>query len=209
MKALRLKRPGGLEDLLPVDIEDPGSPGPGQIRVRLHASSLNYHDLAVVSGRLPVSDNRIPMSDGAGFVETVGDGVTDFAPGDLVVSCFFPLWHRCRRLFRNTGRWHRRLRSRGRGRTRDLVYARTKRIYSKPSCNADHCRPDRVARLDRGWWAEGRRCRATTWNGRCLGIRVAAREGHLCDGNYHLLIRPETRQGQGTRRRSYYQLPID
>ena len=92
MKALRLKRPGGLEDLLPVDIEDPGSPGPGQIRVRLHASSLNYHDLAVVSGRLPVSDNRIPMSDGAGFVEEVGDGVTDFAPGDLVVSCFFPLW---------------------------------------------------------------------------------------------------------------------
>jgi len=175
MKALRLKRPGGLEDLLPVDIEDPGSPGPGQIRVRLHASSLNYHDLAVVSGRLPVSDNRIPMSDGAGFVETVGDGVTDFAPGDLVVSCFFPLWHRCRRLFRNTGRWHRRLRSRGRGRTRDLVYARTKRIYSKPSCNADHCRPDRMARLDRRWWAEGRRCRATTWNGRCLGIRVAAR----------------------------------
>jgi NADPH:quinone reductase-like Zn-dependent oxidoreductase len=46
----------------------------------------------VVSGRIPVSDNRIPMSDGAGFAEAIGDGVTDFAPGDLVVSCFFPRW---------------------------------------------------------------------------------------------------------------------
>jgi NADPH:quinone reductase-like Zn-dependent oxidoreductase len=32
------------------------------------------------------------MSDGAGFAEAIGDGVTDFAPGDLVVSCFFPRW---------------------------------------------------------------------------------------------------------------------
>jgi NADPH:quinone reductase-like Zn-dependent oxidoreductase len=32
------------------------------------------------------------MSDGAGLVEAVGDGVTEFAPGDAVVSCFFPQW---------------------------------------------------------------------------------------------------------------------
>jgi NADPH:quinone reductase-like Zn-dependent oxidoreductase len=29
---------------------DPGAPGPGHIRVRLHASSLNFHDYAVVTG---------------------------------------------------------------------------------------------------------------------------------------------------------------
>ena len=35
---------------------------------------------------------RIPMSDGAGEVVAVGMGVTEFAPGDHVVSTFFPTW---------------------------------------------------------------------------------------------------------------------
>ena len=60
--------------------------------MRIEASSLNFHDLGVVSGRRPMPDGRIPMSDGAGHVEAVGEGVTEFAPGDLVVSCFFPDW---------------------------------------------------------------------------------------------------------------------
>jgi NADPH:quinone reductase-like Zn-dependent oxidoreductase len=74
------------------EMPDPGRPGPGQIRVRIEASSLNFHDLGVVLGRRPMPDGRIPMSDGAGHVEAVGEGVTEFAPGDLVVSCFFPDW---------------------------------------------------------------------------------------------------------------------
>ena len=32
------------------------------------------------------------MSDGAGVVEAVGEGVAEFRPGDHVVSCFFPQW---------------------------------------------------------------------------------------------------------------------
>lgn len=92
MKALRLRKPGGLDALDHVEMEDPGVPGPGAMRVRIHASSLNYHDLGVVSGRMPAADGRIPMSDGAGVVEAVGEGVTEFAPGDAVVSCFFPFW---------------------------------------------------------------------------------------------------------------------
>ena len=32
------------------------------------------------------------MSDGAGIVEAVGDGVSEFKVGDHVVSCFFPNW---------------------------------------------------------------------------------------------------------------------
>lgn len=92
MKAIKLAAPGGLDRLALVDMPDPGAPGPGEIRVRLRASSLNYHDLGVVSGRAPASDGRIPMSDGAGEVEAVGQGVDEFAPGDLVVSCFFPHW---------------------------------------------------------------------------------------------------------------------
>jgi NADPH:quinone reductase-like Zn-dependent oxidoreductase len=46
----------------------------------------------VVLGWLPAADGRIPMSDGAGVVEAVGAGVTEFRAGDRVVSCFFPGW---------------------------------------------------------------------------------------------------------------------
>ncbi len=91
MQTMRLKQPGGLDNLV-LENTDPVTPGPGQIRVRNHASSLNFHDYAVVSGLLPVADGRIPMSDGAGTVEEIGEGVTDFDVGDKVMSCFFPNW---------------------------------------------------------------------------------------------------------------------
>jgi NADPH:quinone reductase-like Zn-dependent oxidoreductase len=92
MKALTLAKPGGLDKLSLVDLPDPGAPGAGEIRVRIHASSLNFHDLGVVTGRMPSADGRIPMSDGAGVVEAVGAGVVALAPGDRVVSLFFPDW---------------------------------------------------------------------------------------------------------------------
>ncbi len=92
MQAIQLRQPGGLEKLELVNLPDPGAPGLGEIRVRVRASSLNYHDLAVVSGPSRAADRRIPMSDGAGVVEAVGEGVTEFSPGDRVVSTFFPQW---------------------------------------------------------------------------------------------------------------------
>ena len=58
----------------------------------MHATSLNYHDLQVADGRFPTDDGRVLMSDGAGVVEAVGEGVTDFNLGDHVVSVFFPQW---------------------------------------------------------------------------------------------------------------------
>ena len=91
MKAIRV-RPGGYRNLEVAEIEDPGQPAPGEIRVRLHATSLNYHDYGVVSGRMNPQDGRIPMSDGAGVVEAVGEGASEFAVGDSVVSTFFPTW---------------------------------------------------------------------------------------------------------------------
>ena len=91
MHAIRLAKPGGLENLKLADIETL-EPGSGQIRVRIHASSLNFHDYLVATGLLPVDDGRIPMSDGAGLVEAVGPGVTEFQVGDRVMSCFFPHW---------------------------------------------------------------------------------------------------------------------
>lgn len=92
ISAVRTGSPASLDTLLPGTADDPGQPGPGEIRVRLQASSLNYHDFAVVAGMIPAAAGRIPMSDGAGTVEAVGDGVTQFKAGDLVTSIFFPDW---------------------------------------------------------------------------------------------------------------------
>ncbi|WP_116092127.1 zinc-dependent alcohol dehydrogenase family protein [Sphingomonas crusticola] len=92
MKAMVLRAPAGLDQLVSEERPDPGAPGPGEIRVRLHGSSLNYHDLGVATGRMPTAAGRVPLADGAGLIEAVGEGVTEFGAGDMVVSCFFPDW---------------------------------------------------------------------------------------------------------------------
>ncbi|KWV96203.1 MULTISPECIES: NAD(P)-dependent alcohol dehydrogenase [unclassified Erythrobacter] len=93
MKAIRTgASPSTLEALDYCEIDDAPAPGPGEVTVGLKASSLNYHDYAVVKGMIPTQQGRIPMSDGAGEVTAIGEGVTEFAVGDHVVSTFFPDW---------------------------------------------------------------------------------------------------------------------
>jgi NADPH:quinone reductase-like Zn-dependent oxidoreductase len=92
MKAIRLQGSGGLERLTVVEMDEPEAPRAGEILVRLHASSLNYHDYLVALGTIPTADGLIPLADGAGVVERIGEGVSDLAVGDHVVSCFFPEW---------------------------------------------------------------------------------------------------------------------
>lgn len=92
MKAVYVTGSGGLDNLEIRDIPDPGQPGAGQIRVALHATSLNYHDLLVAKSGTPNGTPRLLMSDGAGVVEAVGEGVTEYQVGDAVVSTFFPHW---------------------------------------------------------------------------------------------------------------------
>jgi len=83
---------GGGFDHVSIGSTQPVAPRAGEITVRLHASSLNYHDYAVVAGAMAPKERRIPLSDGAGEVIGVGEGVEEFAIGDLVVSTFFPDW---------------------------------------------------------------------------------------------------------------------
>jgi len=92
MDAMAIGSGEGLARLRAIEVPDPGEPGPGQIRVRLHATSLNYHDYSVAIGRIPTVEGRIPMADGAGVVESVGASVTEFRAGDQVVSTFYPDW---------------------------------------------------------------------------------------------------------------------
>jgi NADPH:quinone reductase-like Zn-dependent oxidoreductase len=63
-------------------------PGRGEIAVDLRAASLNYRDLIVAKR----TKDSIPLSDGAGVVSAIGEGVTDYAIGDRVVIGFMPEW---------------------------------------------------------------------------------------------------------------------
>lgn len=92
MKAVVVRAPGGLDRIEMIDLPDPGEPAPGEICVRIHASSINYRDLTICSGMWPLAADRIPLVDAGGVVEAVGDGVKDFAVGDHVVSLYFPTW---------------------------------------------------------------------------------------------------------------------
>lgn len=91
MKIVTVKSPGGFGNLQMVEKTDP-IPGPEEVLVRWHATSLNYHDYLVALGAIPVADGRIPMSDGAGEVLAVGEKVSEWKAGDKVMSLFFPNW---------------------------------------------------------------------------------------------------------------------
>lgn len=83
---------GGSLDKLKVTEANLSPPAPKEVRVRWHASSLNYHDYLVAVGGIPVEPNRIPMSDGAGEIIALGEEVTKWKVGDKVMSLFFPNW---------------------------------------------------------------------------------------------------------------------
>jgi NADPH:quinone reductase-like Zn-dependent oxidoreductase len=69
------------------------TPGPRQIVVRVRATSVNPHDVMLVSGAYgPVPLPFTPLGDGAGEVVAVGPSVTRFAVGDRVVGSFLQGW---------------------------------------------------------------------------------------------------------------------
>lgn len=93
MRAWQITSDGGVDALTLADVATP-EPGPGEVRVRMHANSINYRDLTTiedpVSRRLPYP--TVPNSDGAGEITAIGAGVTDWRVGDRVASCFFADW---------------------------------------------------------------------------------------------------------------------
>jgi NADPH:quinone reductase-like Zn-dependent oxidoreductase len=94
MRAYELPKGGaGIEALVKVERPTP-KPLYRQVLVKVIACSLNYRDLGIVRGsyRMPVRENLIPLSDGAGEVVEVGPGVTRVKAGDKVAGCFFQRW---------------------------------------------------------------------------------------------------------------------
>ena len=93
MRAYEIVSADGIDALHPAERPSP-APGPGEVLVRVRASSLNYRDLMTLldpeSRAIPYP--RIPNSDGAGEVLAVGPGGARFAPGDRVAGTFFQRW---------------------------------------------------------------------------------------------------------------------
>src|SRR5215510_14204412 len=94
MRAYQLPKGGaGIEALVKVERPEP-KPAYRQVLVKVKACSLNFRDLGIVRGsyRMPIRENVIPLSDGAGEVIETGPGVTRVKVGDRVAGCFFQRW---------------------------------------------------------------------------------------------------------------------
>jgi len=93
MKLFEIRDSFGLDNLKAAERPIP-EPRVDEVLIRVRAVSLNFRDLLVVQGKynprmkLP----RVPLSDGAGEVVSVGADVTNWKPGDRVVVPFFPTW---------------------------------------------------------------------------------------------------------------------
>lgn len=93
MQAYQIQGTEGLASLKVASLEAP-SPQHGEVLVRIRAVSLNYRDYMNVMGIRGVTGPipRIPCSDGAGEVVSIGPGVTEWRSGDRVVCPFMPTW---------------------------------------------------------------------------------------------------------------------
>jgi NADPH:quinone reductase-like Zn-dependent oxidoreductase len=92
MKAYQFTDTTGTDALKIVELPEP-KPARGQVLVKVHATSLNYRDLLVSDGRYgKVALPLIPLSDGAGEIAAVGEGVTLWKTGDRVAGTFFQGW---------------------------------------------------------------------------------------------------------------------
>ena len=87
MKAIRVEQFGGPEVMKLVEVPQPPV-GPGQVLIRVHAIGVNPVETYIRAGTYPRKPALpfTPGNDGAGVVEQVGEGVSEFRPGDRVYT---------------------------------------------------------------------------------------------------------------------------
>ena len=87
MKAIVTEQPGGPDTLVLRDLPMP-APGAGEIRIRVHACGVNYPDALMIEDKYQFRPTRpyAPGGEVAGLVDAVGEGVTQFKPGDRVIA---------------------------------------------------------------------------------------------------------------------------
>ncbi len=86
---IRIERAGGPEEMHLVDLPV-GEPGPGEIRIRHHASGLNFIDVYQRAGVYTMPMPLAMGNEGAGVIEAVGEGVTHLKAGDRAAYCGGP-----------------------------------------------------------------------------------------------------------------------
>lgn len=85
MRAIRVHETGGPEVLKLDDVPDP-TPGSGELLIDVEAIGLNFIEIYQREGQYPMPRPFIPGAEAAGTVRAVGSGVSEFKPGDRVVS---------------------------------------------------------------------------------------------------------------------------
>ncbi len=87
MRAIRVHQHGEPEVMQLEDLTMP-TPGPGQVRVRVEASGVNFIDIYQCSGQYKMNLPFTPGQEAAGVVDALGDGVSGLSVGDRVASAF-------------------------------------------------------------------------------------------------------------------------
>jgi NADPH:quinone reductase-like Zn-dependent oxidoreductase len=95
MRAVFAKKAGGPEVLQHTEVQTP-EPGPGEVRIRLHAAALNHLDIWVRQGLLGVRYPLILGNEGSGEVDAIGAGVSGLREGDPVIAAPGQGCGRCR-----------------------------------------------------------------------------------------------------------------
>jgi len=80
---------------------DLAPPGPGEVRVRLHASGVCSDDLNAIDGSVEIPCPVVPGHEGAGVVEEVGEGVRGLSVGDHVALSWAPYCGTCEQCLRD------------------------------------------------------------------------------------------------------------
>ncbi|WP_426389826.1 zinc-binding dehydrogenase [Variovorax sp. R-27] len=80
----------GSPEVLQVEDDNVGMPGPGQVRLRHEAIGVNFIDTAFRQGVMPVPLPSVPGVEGAGIVEAIGPDVTDVKVGDRMAYFLAP-----------------------------------------------------------------------------------------------------------------------
>jgi len=90
-------RPAPYEVSRPLEIGDIelDPPGPGEVLVQMRTAGLCHSDLSVIDGNRPRPMPMVLGHEGSGIVEELGEGVTDLAVGDHVVTTFVPSCGHC------------------------------------------------------------------------------------------------------------------
>ncbi len=87
MRAALYRTFGPAREVLEVCDVDAPEPGPGEVLIRMHTSAINPSDVKKRSGAFPDLLDQgfvIPDSDGAGIIESVGEGVDKSRKGERV-----------------------------------------------------------------------------------------------------------------------------